>query len=97
MERYKFKEGDTVHHVENLPQRMIVNRVIRQPKKIPTEDIDEETGKFVRVEKMFIIGIECYWWDEKKEYHIQKFHSRLLIPSHIVTMGDKSIKVFLDS
>lgn len=97
MERYKFKEGDIVYHIENLKQRMTVSRVLRQTKQIPTEEIDLETKKFKKVDKVFFNGLECYWWDDKKDYHKEKFHSKLLIPSHIVDMGSASIKVFMES
>lgn len=97
MERYKFKEGEIVYHIENLKQRMTVNRLLRQMKMIPTEEIDPETNKFKKIEKIFFNGLECYWWDKDEKYQKQKFHSKLLIPAHIVDMGDKSIKVFMES
>lgn len=97
MQRYKFKDGEVVYHIENLQQKMIVSKILRQKKQIPIEEKDEKTGGFKRIEKVFLIGIECYWWDKDGKYNKQKFHSKMLIPEHIVKMGLTSIKVFTES
>lgn len=97
MNRYKFKEGEVVYHVENLQQKMIISKILRQKKLVPTEEKDETTGGFKKVDKVFLIGIECYWWDKDGKYQKQKFHSKMLIPDHIVKMGMTSIKAFTDS
>lgn len=103
MQRYTFKEGEPVRHLNMLEQKMAVSQIKRQNKKVPTGKMipDPNTGEqvFEKKDKMFFIGIECQWWDKDGKFHKEIFHSRYLIPEHFALREGKinkdSIAAFL--
>jgi len=98
MSKYKFKEGDEVFHKDNLTEKLIVRRILKESKEILKWNGKEQVKESV----IKMIGIECHWWSfnketEKKELIKDKFHSNELIPKEIVEKGKEEIVKFINN
>lgn len=81
--KHYFKVGDIVYHLNNLDTKMEVRKVIRVRSKGGGEEV-----------KVFLIGIECGWW-EMSNYRKEVFNAKMLVPIDIVKNGEDKILEWL--
>jgi len=84
-----FVEGDEVAHKDNLKLKLIVERIIKYTKKVTVY------GQKEKVEKSFLSGIRCGWWD-KKVWLMKDFHSNHLVPWEIAVQGKEKVNEWLE-
>ena len=70
--KYWIKPGKEVAHREFPKRKMIVEDVIKKTEKI----FDSNNEK---VDKQFIIGVDCHWFDENGRYDRGRFLTMELI------------------
>jgi len=76
-QKYFFKDGEEVCHIENTSQKMFIERIlfhIYDKSKIDKPNEKEPIKK--------IIGIKCHWW-EGSSFKTGDFHKSELIPYEI--------------
>jgi uncharacterized protein YodC (DUF2158 family) len=93
----KFREGEEVCHKNNLKLKMTVERILKKTVAGKPGVVDLRKVESVEdiEKKIYIIGIECHWWDGDKLAK-GKFHSRELVPFNI-GQDPKQLKVYLES
>lgn len=75
-QKYFFKDGEEVCHIENTAQKMLVQKVVF---KIYDRPSLADPNKKEPAKK--ITGIEVHWFDNiAKSFHTYIFHKRLLVP-----------------
>ena len=78
-QKYFFKDGEEVCHIENTGQKMLVQKVVF---KIYDRPSQSDPTKKESAKK--ITGIEVHWFDNTaKSFHTYIFHKRLLVPYDI--------------
>lgn len=80
------KEGVEVAHVDNLGQRMFVEKLLYTSK-----EFGEEGGK-TKVHKLFS-GVKCHWWEYAEDeggkvFRMGEFHAKELLPYEIAVTKD---------
>ena len=90
-----FKEGDDVAHKNNLIQMMTVKEIIYKNIDVPVKAKEDGSG-FEKKSVSKLDGILCYWWDDKREYHEVKFHSREIVPWRIALQGTIAVHNYLN-
>jgi len=71
VKKYCIKPGKEVAHREFPERKMIVEDILKKSEKILVDK------KYV--EKQFIIGVDCHWFDENGRYDRGKFLTTELI------------------
>ena len=71
-EKYWIKAGVDVAHREHPNRKMIVDEVLKK-----TEEIIED-GK--KVQKTFVVGVSCHWFDKNERYDSGRFLTMELEP-----------------
>jgi len=90
MGAYRYKETEIVAHIDCLELQMRVKRFIREKKQIivSTDPLKKES-------KMFLIAIECEWF-EGKILKKNKFSSKVLVPYHVAVAGKELALAWLN-
>lgn len=92
MKGYRFKEGESVAHIDQLGHKMVVSRILyqfRKPKPL------KDQGEQMILAKRYMIGIECRWWVDNA-IRKEKFHSRELVPFHVAQQGREIVLQWLE-
>ena len=71
---------------------------------IDVPDLKMKVQDFVRRSKVhdgkivgeIIIGVKCFWFDDKKKYQWGTFHSKQLLPWEVAEAGPSAISEFLN-
>ena len=91
MARHKFKVGDDVCLTTNPKIIMTVRRILKKQKDI----FVIRDGEKVKEPKVFLIGIECRWFDKDGNMQKEKFHSHSLVPLDIAKEGTEAIDAWI--
>jgi hypothetical protein len=99
MSKYHFKEGEEVCHKDNLTEKLIVSRVLKESIEI-NKGFDSEKNEPIKKVVVRMIGIECHWWkkdrdSEEKVLMKHRFHSSELIPYFIIEKGPTEIEAWM--
>lgn len=83
--KYWIKPGKEVAHREFPERKMIVEDVIKKTEQV----IDPRQGK---IDKQFIIGVDCHWFDKNGRYDRGRF-----LTMELIEFGENETEVAEDS
>lgn len=77
-QKYKYKEGQEVCHIDNISQKMYIERLVKSSRMIEHDNEQKQIN--------FINGIRCHWWEDK-QFKTAIFHTKELVPLEIAEEG----------
>lgn len=87
--KHKFKQGEEVAHIDNLQQKMNIERLVKSAKTV-----DNGTEK---LNVSYLQYIRCHWWAKGGDYVVGMFHSRELVPYDIAQEGFMEVMKWQDA
>ena len=82
LKKYWIKPGKEVAHKEFPERKMIVEDILKK-----NEQIQDSKGNLI--DKQFVIGVECHWFDEGGRYDRGKFLTTELVEFGVKKHKDK--------
>ena len=84
-EKKWIKPGIDVAYIDVPDLKMKVQDFVRRSKVVEGKVVGE-----------IIIGVKCFWFDDKKKYQWGTFHSKQLLPWEVAVGGPVEISKFLN-